>query len=97
MDETWEKLPQGTNPPEERYGAAGGIYPNDSLLWMTHGFADRRYSNTFTYDLLEGRHKWVEEFTGTNSYNPAYPHNRCVHGSCAVTPDHLLIYGGCVG
>ena len=93
----WNKLPQGTNPPEKRYGVAGGIYPGESLLWMTHGFADIRYSNTFTYDLIRNRNKWVEEFTGTNSYNPKYPHARCIHGATPVTPDHLVIYGGCLG
>ena len=94
----WDKLPQGTNAPEARYGAAGGIYPGESLLWMTHGFADIRYSNTFTYDLIDARrNKWVEEFTGTSSYNPMYPHARCIHGATPVTPDHLIIYGGCLG
>lgn len=93
----WEQLNQGSNPPEKRYGAAGGIYPGESMLWMTHGFATKRYSNTFTYDLLDGRKKWIEEFTGTNSYNPKYPHARCVHGAHPVTPDHLIIYGGCLG
>lgn len=93
----WTRLSQGTNPPEKRYGAAGGIYPGQSLLWMSHGFADIRYSNTFTYDLLNGRRKWVEEFTGTNSYNPLYPHARCIHGATPVTPDHLVLYGGCLG
>ena len=62
----WNKFPQGTNPPEKRYGVAGG-------------------------------NKWVEEFTGTNSYNPKYPHARCINGATPVTPDHLVIYGGCLG
>lgn len=94
----WDKLPQGTNPPEERYGAAGGIYPGQSLLWMSHGFANIRYSNTFTYDLINSqRNKWVEEFTGTSSYNPRYPHARCVQGATPVTPDHFVMYGGCLG
>ncbi|XP_048580915.1 uncharacterized protein LOC5512598 isoform X2 [Nematostella vectensis] len=92
----WSLLePKSSVRPEERYGSGGGIHPDGDGFFVTHGFADIRYSNTFKFDLETM--KWEERFAGTNSYNPAYPHARCLHGSAMTARDELVLYGGCLG
>lgn len=93
----WEKL-LSKSPPEERYGSAGGFFQHDnsSFFYLTHGFSDTRFSNTFVYDVLK-RNGWTEVFTGTNSYNPNYPHARCLHSATMLSTHKFIMYGGCLG
>ncbi|XP_046858933.1 protein GLUTELIN PRECURSOR ACCUMULATION 3-like isoform X2 [Xenia sp. Carnegie-2017] len=93
----WTKLPSGSTKPEERYGSAGGFYLNSSLLYLTHGFASNRFSNTFVYDVSKPNEGWREVFEGTNSYNPNYPHARCLHAAAMISQHKMVIYGGCLG
>lgn len=37
-------------PPSTRYGAAGGVYPGSTLLYVSLGFAGERFFDTFVLD-----------------------------------------------
>lgn len=37
-------------PPRTRYGAAGGVYPGSTLLYVSLGFAGERFFDTFVLD-----------------------------------------------
>lgn len=94
----WRQLPSGSSKPEKRYGAAGGFFQhgNSSLFYLTHGFASKRYSNTFVYDVSKNE-GWKEIFEGTSSYNPNYPHARCLHSATMLSTHKFVMYGGCLG
>lgn len=96
----WERLDDENAEvkPEVRYGSAGGIFDDGSGnngFYITHGFSETRYSNTFKFDF--GQRKWVEKFSGSNNYDPKYPHSRCLHGGTLTNPDEIVMYGGCLG
>ena len=92
----WAKLDAKTSVrPEKRYGSGGGIHKDGDGLYVTHGFAGERYSNTFKFDF--NKNEWIEVFSGTNSYNPSYPHARCLHGSTMTGKNELVLFGGCLG
>ena len=95
----WQRLePQSSIKPETRYGASGGIFDDensDNGFYVTHGFSGTRYSNTFRFDLK--KKEWQEKFHGSNSYNPSYPHSRCLQSGTMTNPDELVLYGGCLG
>ena len=95
---TWTELPLGSTRPEKRYGSTGGFFQHgqSSLFYLTHGFSDERYSNTFVYDVSK-RDGWKEVFKGTNSYNPNYPHARCLLSGTMLAKQKMVIYGGCLG
>lgn len=99
----WEKLePRTSLKPEKRYGSGGGIWRDLEAgdegdgFYVTHGFKDgQRYSNTLKFDF--NKKEWQEKFGGTNSYNPSYPHARCLHAATMTNKDELVMYGGCLG
>ncbi|KAK6191787.1 hypothetical protein SNE40_003381 [Patella caerulea] len=83
--------------PEPRYGAAGGIYANGGeQLYVALGFSTVRYHNTYSYDTRQLR--WHLEYCrDCNSYNPSYPHARCLHAGTMIDKDEMVIFGGCLG
>lgn len=92
----WIKLdPKTSVRPEKRYGSGGGIYKDGNAIFVTHGFADERYSNTFKFDL--NTNEWIEVFSGTNSYNPSFPHARCLHSATMTGKNEIVMFGGCLG
>jgi len=92
----WEKLePKTSLRPEKRYGSGGGVYPTGNGLYVTHGFTGERYSNT--YKFVFETQKWQRKFDGTNSYDPRFPHSRCLHSAVMSDVDELVMYGGCLG
>jgi len=92
----WEVLNTTTSlRPEKRYGSGGGVHPSGTGLYVTHGFSGVRYSNTLKFTFQT--QKWEMKFAGTNSYNPSYPHSRCLHSSAMTEEDELVMYGGCLG
>ncbi|KAK3711397.1 hypothetical protein QZH41_013506, partial [Actinostola sp. cb2023] len=92
----WVKLEPTTSlRPEKRYGSGGGVHPSGNGLYVTHGFSGVRYSNTLKFTFQT--QKWEMKFAGTNSYNPSYPHSRCLHSSAMTEEDELVMYGGCLG
>lgn len=99
LKKSWRKLGENSNvKPETRYGSAGGIFDDGSGkngFYVTHGFSGTRYSNTLKFDLDE--EEWEEKFSGSNNYNPNYPHSRCLHAGTMTKPDELVMYGGCLG
>ena len=95
----WKRLGENSNvKPEIRYGSAGGIFDDGSGkngFYVTHGFSGTRYSNTLKFDF--DKDEWEEKFSGSNNYNPNYPHSRCLHAGTMIKPDELVMYGGCLG
>ena len=100
---SWEEVePRGNVRPEKRYGSGGGIWrtiagsdADGEGLYVTHGFAGERFSNTFKFDLA--KLEWEEVFGGTSSYEPFLPHARCLHAATMTAGDQLVLYGGCLG
>ena len=95
----WKRLGENSKvKPEVRYGSSGGIFDDGSGkngFYVTHGFSGTRYSNTFKFDF--DKDEWQEKFSGSNNYNPKYPHSRCLQGGTMIKPDELVMYGGCLG
>lgn len=95
----WTRLGKDSDvKPEARYGSAGGIFDdgnNGNGFYITHGFSGTRYSNTFKFDFVKDA--WEEKFSGSNNYNPRYPHARCLQSGTVTNRDELVMYGGCLG
>eukprot|EP00128_Syssomonas_multiformis_P015315 Colp12_sorted_trinity150504_noHs@8496 len=92
---TWSLLPNnGAENFDARYGSAGGIHPQGTLLFASHGFSSVRYSDGWVYDLV--KQEWQQFFGGTNSYSATLPHARCLIGSAVHTPTAFAMYGGCM-
>lgn len=51
-------------PPSTRYGAAGGVYPGSTLLYVSLGFAGERFFDTFILDTS------TNQWSTSKSYNP---------------------------
>eukprot|EP00041_Stephanoeca_diplocostata_P024637 m.630443 g.630443 ORF g.630443 m.630443 type:complete len:556 (-) comp22566_c0_seq2:454-2121(-) len=90
----WQERVATGSIPEARYGAAGGIFGPDDLLYVSHGFSSVRYSDSFTFNLTTNT--WTTIFDGTNPYNPYKPHARCLVGSAMVASKDVIMYGGCL-
>eukprot|EP00117_Sycon_ciliatum_P039017 scpid59324/ scgid28898/ Nitrile-specifier protein 2 len=90
----WTELSSQGDVPTERYGAAGGLHVNGTALYVTHGFSNRRFSDTVRYDFSESR--WITEFGGTHEYSATQPHPRCLLGSTMAGPDEPVFFGGCL-
>lgn len=90
-DSQWYALPQTGDIPHVRYGSSGGVHGN--RLWVTHGFASKRFSDTYFYDLLEQR--WVEALSEISVFDLTAPHARCLGGGDASATGQLMMYGGC--
>lgn len=93
---TWDQVSTTGTPPRTRYGAAGGVYPGSTLLYVSLGFAGERFFDTFILDTSSNQ--WSTRFCEGNChpYAPTYPHARCLHSGSLVDPDRLVIYGGCL-
>ena len=93
----WEELSSSTNKPEKRQSGSGGIHENGSAFILSHGSNDdNRFSNTFFYDTEKPTRGWEEVHSGTNNYNPSYPHARSQQASTMVSTNKMLIFGGCL-
>ena len=51
-DEQWEMQMRDAVQPDYRYGAAGGIFPNSTGMFVSMGFSGKRYFDTFRYDTM---------------------------------------------
>ncbi|XP_078331514.1 uncharacterized protein LOC111130385 [Crassostrea virginica] len=93
---TWTQVSTTGTPPRTRYGAAGGVYPGSSLLFVSLGFAGERYFDTLVLDTSTNH--WATRFCEgyCHPYTPDYPNARCLHSGAMVDPDRLTIYGGCL-
>ena len=80
---------------EVRYGSAGGLQVGTSNFILSHGFASRRFSDSFTFDISATDGDWEEVFGGTSEYNPNQPHPRCLVATTETTTG-LVMYGGCL-
>jgi hypothetical protein len=84
----WQRLADGGDVPEARYGSCGGIGP-DGRLWISHGFTEDtgRFFDTRAYDF--DAQAWTD-------LTPAgdVPVLRCLH-RCLWTPDgRFVLYAG---
>lgn len=93
---TWSQVSTTGTPPRTRYGAAGGVYPGSTLLYVSLGFAGERFFDTFVLDT--STNQWSTRFCEgyCHPYTPTYPHARCLHSGSVVDADRLVIYGGCL-
>lgn len=62
-------------------------------MLLSHGFSNRRFSDTWRFDLTLNR--WEEVCGEVNQYDPYKPHARCLVGTTAVSATSLFMYGGC--
>ncbi|KAK3103739.1 hypothetical protein FSP39_021480 [Pinctada imbricata] len=92
----WRLLSGDTYRPQARYGAAGGIYPGSTKLYLHQGFSSERYFDLHVYDTVQG--KWEAVFCpkGCTPYNPSYPHARCLHAGTMTAEDEFSMFGGCL-
>lgn len=84
-------------PPRTRYGAAGGVYPGSTLLYVSLGFAGERFFDTFILDTS------TNQWSTSKSYNPCpvscfYCSSR-TYSSMALLPEvngqkRIVLYGG---
>ena len=91
QNQTWKRIAQGG--PHTRYGAAGAAI--DSTLYLSHGFAGKRYDDTWAVSAGHGASAWTPVRT---SDLPDRPFPRCLMGSAAVHwdgQDALAMFGGC--
>lgn len=93
---TWSQVSTTGTPPRTRYGAAGGVYPGSTLLYVSLGFAGERFFDTFVFDT--SANQWSTRFCEgyCHPYTPEYPHARCLHSGSVVGADRLVIFGGCL-
>ena len=94
---TWEEMTSTTTKPKKRSSASGGIYADDFVL--SHGGNDdEQFSNTYSYDINDPSSTagWEENHSGTNNYNPSYPHARYHQSGTMISKSKLLIFGGCL-
>lgn len=93
---TWSQVSTTGTPPRTRYGAAGGVYPGSTLLYVSLGFAGERFFDTFVLDT--STNQWSTRFCEgyCHPYTPTYPHARCLHSGSVVDANRLVIYGGCL-
>eukprot|EP00117_Sycon_ciliatum_P025048 scpid60317/ scgid20873/ Nitrile-specifier protein 1 len=91
---SWTELPSDGDVPTKRYGSAGGLHVNGTSLYVSHGFSNRRFSDTSRYDLDKMR--WTSVFGGTGEYSATQPHARCLVGSTMAAPDEPVMFGGCL-
>ncbi|CAB3990129.1 ferric-chelate reductase 1 [Paramuricea clavata] len=95
----WEEMSSNNNKPKKRSSASGGIHEDDSSFVLSHGSNDDdKFSNTFSYDIDQpaSTRAWEEIHSGTNNYNPSYPHARYQQAGLMVSKDKLLLFGGCL-
>ena len=93
----WEELISTGTKPKKRYSASGGIHEDDSSFILSHGGNDDdQFSNTFSYDTDQPDLGWEEIHSGTNNYNPIYPHARYQQAGTMSSRNKLLLFGGCL-
>ncbi|XP_046573774.1 uncharacterized protein LOC124281823 isoform X2 [Haliotis rubra] len=91
----WATLSKTSFRPEARYGSGGGIFPGGGRMYVSQGFSNVRYFDTFTYDV--NALGWQREHCAScHPYDPRYPHARCLHASTTISNDELVIFGGCL-
>lgn len=84
----WQEVAVAGERPAARYGAGGGIFSYSDALYLSHGFADTRYDDTWAFDLESNQWRNVTP-AGT------LPLKRCLHGAVMSSPDSMFLYGGC--
>eukprot|EP01065_Artemidia_motanka_P050260 TRINITY_DN8555_c0_g1_i1.p1 TRINITY_DN8555_c0_g1~~TRINITY_DN8555_c0_g1_i1.p1 ORF type:complete len:634 (+),score=195.46 TRINITY_DN8555_c0_g1_i1:239-1903(+) len=88
---SWAEIPGGPNLPDARYGSAGGVIGN--ALYVSHGFASERYSDTWRVRKVEG---WERRHNSISEYSPDKPHPRClVAHSAPAGGSKFVMFGGC--
>ena len=97
--DTWEELAtlDASGAPETRYGAVGGVHGDPSSgyhLLITHGFASKRYSNAFRFDL--SLRVWEEIESGSHEYSMTHPHARCLMPGTVNPSGEIFMFGGCL-
>eukprot|EP00117_Sycon_ciliatum_P029084 scpid63705/ scgid0791/ Putative ferric-chelate reductase 1 homolog len=91
---SWKQLAKRGDVPDTRYGAAGGLHVNGTSFYVSHGFSNRRHSDTSRYDMREQR--WIRIFSGASKYSSTKPHPRCRVGTTMAGVDEPVLYGGCL-
>ena len=98
-DKRWSQLSSGDVNLAARHSAAGGIHEKDSTFYVSHGMGDDElFSHSYTYNTAKPSDTagWEEVHSGTNSYDPRFPHSRAKQSSVVISNNKLLLFGGCL-
>ena len=87
--------------PSVRYGSVGGIHHLGNLFSVSHGFASlARTSDTFYMNVTDIKSaaamRWQLASGPFSSYDLAGPHPRCLGAGTMMSPNELVLFGGCL-
>lgn len=92
--DTWQAIENKGSPPNEIYGATGGVFnANSKHFFVTHGFAAQRYTSGHVFNV--DTETWTEVYADKSSYIYGHPNGRCLHGGAMVSEQDHVLFGGC--
>lgn len=71
-----------------------GIFFGSNYIYVTHGFAKKRFSDTYRYDLVNNI--WSKVHDSISVFDRSGPHARCLHAGTMVSSAQMILFGGCL-